>query len=114
MIRPPPRSTLFPYTTLFRSVTAVRVLCHGVAEQFQSGRVDIAQAVCNLLRTRDFQALSALYGGDVLAGFEQRFVRAGVEPRHAPSHHLDRQLAVVEVDSVDVGDLELAAGGRFE
>src|SRR5438477_9698362 len=26
MIRPPPRSTLFPYTTLFRSVGADRVL----------------------------------------------------------------------------------------
>src|SRR3712207_6886282 len=26
MIRRPPRSTLFPYTTLFRSITATRVL----------------------------------------------------------------------------------------
>src|SRR5437868_13218113 len=26
MIRPPPRSTLFPYTTLFRSLTTDRVL----------------------------------------------------------------------------------------
>src|SRR5947209_12389108 len=26
MIRPPPRSTLFPYTTLFRSVVGMRVL----------------------------------------------------------------------------------------
>src|SRR3712207_8728401 len=28
MIRRPPRSTLFPYTTLFRSVPAARVLLH--------------------------------------------------------------------------------------
>src|SRR5689334_24708362 len=27
MIRRPPRSTLFPYTTLFRSVSALRVRC---------------------------------------------------------------------------------------
>src|SRR5256885_2439713 len=30
MIRRPPRSTLFPYTTLFRSPAAVRVICRGV------------------------------------------------------------------------------------
>src|SRR3712207_8499878 len=32
MIRRPPRSTLFPYTTLFRSLPALRVL-RGVADQ---------------------------------------------------------------------------------
>src|SRR2546430_12431636 len=31
MIRRPPRSTLFPYTTLFRSVTPVGGQMHGVA-----------------------------------------------------------------------------------
>src|SRR2546426_7632356 len=30
MIRRPPRSTLFPYTTLFRSRNAKRVLIHGL------------------------------------------------------------------------------------
>src|SRR5256885_5488345 len=29
MIRRPPRSTLFPYTTLFRSLEIVRLLSHG-------------------------------------------------------------------------------------
>src|SRR5688572_31083040 len=29
MIRRPPRSTLFPYTTLFRSVTVPCEVCHG-------------------------------------------------------------------------------------
>src|SRR5438309_7686161 len=27
MLRPPPRSTLFPYTTLFRSIDAVKIRC---------------------------------------------------------------------------------------
>src|SRR2546429_4681294 len=55
MIRRPPRSTLFPYTTLFRSVVALAELvrhrpvgqgivahdmCHGVVE----GRADTAHA----------------------------------------------------------------------
>src|SRR5204863_6734529 len=31
MIRPPPRSTLFPYTTLFRSTPSRRCPCHAKA-----------------------------------------------------------------------------------
>src|ERR1700682_5569926 len=85
-----------------------------IPEPFQTGRVDIAEAVGNFLRTRDFQALPAFYSGDVLTGLEQRYMRAGIEPRHAASHDLDCQLTVVEVDLVDIGDLELATGGRFE
>src|SRR2546422_3532257 len=34
MIRRPPRSTLFPYTTLFRSVTEQFLRAHGVGEPF--------------------------------------------------------------------------------
>src|SRR5258708_13693272 len=34
MIRRPPRSTLFPYTTLFRSVTSIRI--EGVAHEFST------------------------------------------------------------------------------
>src|SRR5258708_39334009 len=41
MIRRPPRSTLFPYTTLFRSVVALR--WHGIAELRVGG--DRGQAV---------------------------------------------------------------------
>src|SRR2546426_7318148 len=32
MIRRPPRSTLFPYTTLFRSQTAMRTPAEGIAD----------------------------------------------------------------------------------
>src|SRR3712207_7796237 len=31
MIRRPPRSTLFPYTTLFRSVWSIAAMAHGLA-----------------------------------------------------------------------------------
>src|SRR2546430_10912420 len=37
MIRRPPRSTLFPYTTLFRSVPLV-VVCHRAAPPFFQGQ----------------------------------------------------------------------------
>src|SRR5436190_18150264 len=33
MIRPPPRSTLFPYTTLFRSFIYVKAGCNDVARR---------------------------------------------------------------------------------
>src|SRR2546429_1630471 len=35
MIRRPPRSTLFPYTTLFRSSAAARTLSHGERRQLE-------------------------------------------------------------------------------
>src|SRR3712207_8648486 len=37
MIRRPPRSTLFPYTTLFRSVSAAPVILRQVAEGDRAG-----------------------------------------------------------------------------
>src|SRR5256885_12953673 len=39
MIRRPPRSTLFPYTTLFRSVRAVQVLLLKQASEVTLGQV---------------------------------------------------------------------------
>src|SRR5437588_5835578 len=44
MIRRPPRSTLFPYTTLFRSHSGSTQLTRPVSDVFQSGlRHEIAQ-----------------------------------------------------------------------
>src|SRR5688572_32527456 len=34
MIRRPPRSTLFPYTTLFRSLASTRMICNGANQPF--------------------------------------------------------------------------------
>src|SRR2546430_11586167 len=39
MIRRPPRSTLFPYTTLFRSFEKMRPLELGTSESFAGGEV---------------------------------------------------------------------------
>src|SRR5690242_21333823 len=40
MIRRPPRSTLFPYTTLFRSLSGERGSCDGVGSKRRSSRAD--------------------------------------------------------------------------
>src|SRR5690348_17587776 len=42
MIRPPPRSTLFPYTTLFRSERLAAGVHHGVRD-LEGPRVDAVQ-----------------------------------------------------------------------
>src|ERR1044071_10363846 len=39
MIRRPPRSTLFPYTTLFRSVPAIHVVCEQVPDVLNACQV---------------------------------------------------------------------------
>src|SRR3712207_8148135 len=42
MIRRPPRSTLFPYTTLFRSLTIALVHDPASVEVYEAGGVDVA------------------------------------------------------------------------
>src|SRR5438093_5050224 len=46
MLRRPPRSTLFPYTTLFRSVVPLRVLGEQV-EPAEAQRVDLGLAAAD-------------------------------------------------------------------
>src|SRR5256885_4458133 len=67
MIRRPPRSTLFPYTTLFRSVETTRLMPHfanwftnawgqvqkAAAVPANGGRVDIANQAAALLAGPD-------------------------------------------------------------
>src|SRR6266404_8672578 len=56
MIRRPPRSTLFPYTTLFRSSIWPTMHCHGIrrwpvarSEEHTSELQSLAYLVCRLL-----------------------------------------------------------------
>src|SRR5258707_5935506 len=48
MIRRPPRSTLFPYTTLFRSRHITRGRAHGPNELLRTGNVDVGYYLGNL------------------------------------------------------------------
>src|SRR3712207_7491182 len=47
MIRRPPRSTLFPYTTLFRS--GILLCCSAVSANAQSSGETVEQALCRLI-----------------------------------------------------------------
>src|SRR2546430_4019325 len=67
MIRRPPRSTLFPYTTLFRSQTAAAGLNHG----FLGGKAEVAEAMLGVKEKNAVLRYDADYhdhaheGGDV-------------------------------------------------
>src|SRR5687768_18029264 len=72
MTRPPPRSTLFPYTTLFRSRDRRRVTCAGVAfESFDAAGGGSRES---------FDA------GEVHGHGESAALRAQGEARHLPLH----------------------------
>lgn len=53
-------------------------------------------------------------GGDELPGFEQAFVGASVQPGVASAHDLDVELALLQVQAVQVGDFVFAPGGGLE
>src|SRR5258706_8427339 len=53
MIRRPPRSTLFPYTTLFRSEVSGRGAETGVAERRAGARADLRPAGAAVRRALD-------------------------------------------------------------
>src|SRR3989454_12662763 len=93
MIRRPPRSTLFPYTTLFRSQPDVVLARHGIAPQ------DVGPAVA--VEVADPLHLPGLIGHDVdpaLRGDGQPvheedvvLARRGVAPQRSEEHTSELQ-----------------------
>src|SRR2546429_4479892 len=80
MIRRPPRSTLFPYTTLFRSpdqlvefeLVVLEMASHALRRQLERGRADrFVGVLCVFLRFENvrlrWHPLAAIRGRDVLA-----------------------------------------------
>src|SRR3712207_8837569 len=76
MIRRPPRSTLFPYTTLFRSIgeisRAVETFRSSVVEK-ERVRAAEAAAVQERVTNALAQGLSALAGGDLTCNLDMAF-----------------------------------------
>src|SRR2546430_6290060 len=59
MIRRPPRSTLFPYTTLFRSASVkVHDRPHGAGSEFLEGRIAIGPEPARRMANRIFDCRS--------------------------------------------------------
>ena len=76
--------------------------------------VDVAHPVGNFFQAGHLEVLPLLNGGDEVGRFHHRIVGPGVEPGIAAAHQLDVELALFEVDRVDVGDFEFAAGRRLD
>lgn len=57
----------------------------------------------------DFQALAIFDDGDELPGLEEGIVGAGVEPRSAAAEEFDVEVAALEIEAVEIGDLEFSA-----
>src|SRR5438874_4413762 len=83
MIRPPPSSTLFPYTTLFRSYVGAAVLS-------QTANVILGIGL-------QLAAIAAIngYGRDLEreadAGGMEKLVRAGYDPKRSEEHTSELQ-----------------------
>src|SRR2546422_8626504 len=59
MIRRPPRSTLFPYTTLFRSSDEAQPVCRSIARTITATRAVAAQQPANLTHSRQRRSRAA-------------------------------------------------------
>src|SRR3712207_9216694 len=85
MIRRPPRSTLFPYTTLFRSAAVLAVLeAHGFEPREEDGRISLVNCPFHVL-AQDHTELVCGMNLRLLDGVLDAVDEAGLAARLAPS-----------------------------
>jgi hypothetical protein len=80
----------------------------------EAGASEPALAETDFFEAGDLETLAVFDDGDELAGFEERVVRAGVEPRGAAAEDFDVEVAPLKIEAVEIGDLEFAALGGLE
>ena len=97
-----------------QQVLTVTVVPHRLGETPDLLRVDVTHAEGNLFGTGNLEPLPRFEHVHERGRFDQRVVRSRVEPGRSAAEDLDRQLPRFEVTAIEVGDLEFAAGGRFE
>jgi hypothetical protein len=73
---------------------------------------DVAQPQRDLFGAADARSLPLLENLHELARLHHRGMGAGIEPGKSTRQHLDIELAALEIDKVEVGDLELAEGRK--
>src|SRR5437588_9387063 len=100
MIRPPPRSTLFPYTTLFRSSTAGRSCgasgetAHHPGDHLRRAVEDRKSTRLNSSHTVISYAVFCLKKKNLLGGEAPQIIRtAGLGPGSRQSARAERQCA---------------------
>src|SRR5437660_3606368 len=103
MIRPPPRSTLFPYTTLFRSV--MDLFASREIDEIDAARAPQRDAPA---RRRDVRRVLAIELGDVQAVGRQRGARRQADAERRPGG-ADRDRACAGQAEAIADRLDLAA-----
>src|SRR4051794_27574793 len=78
-------------------IAAIAISRERAAKPLEHRSVDVTHSIRDLLGACDLESLSALDRFDILRRFEQRLVRAGVEPCHAASHDFALELAQFEI-----------------
>src|SRR6266487_4459654 len=78
-------------------VLSVGARFHRPREPKEVGLADVAHAKRDLLEARHHQSLSLFDRLDVVARLDERFVRAGIEPRDAARELLDVELLAIEI-----------------
>ena len=53
-------------------------------------------------------------GADVAGRIVERVARSCIEPGHATSHQFNPKLSFFQVHRIEIGDLELSAGGGLD
>src|SRR2546426_7238204 len=107
MIRRPPRSTLFPYTTLFRSATRTGPARSGLVELLEVLRLDVLQPLPELLRIVGLRRLGLLghlealgLADDVLVDVDRR-ADAQRQRDRVRGPRVDRVLGVTQLEVQD-------------
>ena len=94
-------------------VGAVGGLSKGFERPLKGGLVEESHLEAYLLQTGNAKALTVLNGTDEVSGLKQGLVGSGIEPCRATAELLNLQTPFLEIDTVQIGDLELSAGGGF-
>lgn len=97
-----------------QQVLPIAIFLERLGQALYLGRVDKTFSVGNLFGAGHLEALPVFNGFDEIGSFDQRLVRARVQPGITPAHHLDRQGIALQVQPVDVGDLQFTPCRRLE
>ena len=95
-------------------ILPVDALAEPADDRLELTLVDKCKIESDLLRTADLEPLAHFERAHEARRVDKQIGRARIEPREAPAHGLDIELAGVEIVAVDVGDFVLPARGWFE
>ena len=94
-------------------ITTVLVFV-GLNNSFHILTGDPAVCISDIFQTGNFAVLMGFHGFDEVGGIHQAFVGTGVQPGEALTQQLYVELAGLQIDPVQVGDLQFVALGGLQ